>query len=495
MVTIVERTVNMNFLDIIETIVYDYFWGTPLVMFILLVGAYLTIGSGFFQFRFFGKSIKAAVRHFTSKDNDPDNQGAGAISPLEAISTAIGSTVGTGNIGGVATAIVTGGPGAIFWMWIAGFFGMIIKMTEITLAVHYRNKDTDGNPYGGPTYYIHKGLSVQKGWRKFAAIIAALFTIGFFMGFIVNIQTYTITESVATTFNLGMIPVAVIYTIVLFVMIQGGLKRIGKIASILVPFMCLIYLVGGIIVLCTNLSALPGTIGLIFKSAFNPEAAMGGIAGFGMIQVLKVGFARSVFSNEAGWGTAPMIHASARVTHPIKQGMMGVFEVFVDTFIVCTITGLVVINSGLWNSGLDGANLTLSAFETGLGSIGRLILAVSVLLFGLTTATGIYAQSEAIIRYYIKTPRTKKIIIELYKILYPLNALIMVIVAVTYGMPGTTLWICSDACTALPVIVNTLTLLLLSPKFFQLLQDYKAKAFGIGTANQNTEVFYEKDEN
>ncbi len=481
----------MNFFDLIQVIVYDYFWGTPLVIFILGTGLYLTIKTGFFQFTFFGRSIKMAFSHFFCKKEDT-NQGKGAISPLEAISTALGSTIGTGNIGGVATAVVTGGPGALFWMWIAGLFGMIIKMTEITLAVHYRGKDLDGNPYGGPTYYMQKGLAIQKGWKKFAATIAALFTIGFFMGFLVNIQTYTITESVATTFKINMIPVAVVYTVILFILIQGGLKRVSKVASLLVPFMCLIYLVGGIVVLLTNISELPRTFALIFEYALNPTAALGGFAGFSVMQALKIGMARSVFSNEAGWGTAPMIHASAKVNHPVKQGMMGIFEVFIDTFVICTITGLVVINSGLWNSGLDGATLTLSAFELGLGTVGRSILALSVLLFGITTASGIYAQSESILRFYFKNPKTKQIVIGVYKILYPINALAMVIIAVVYGMPGTTLWICSDACTVLPIITNILALLLLSPKFFELLKDYKARVYGIGNIEPNVKVFYEE---
>jgi AGCS family alanine or glycine:cation symporter len=200
---------------------------------------------------------------------------------------------------------------------------------------------------------------------------------------------------------------------------------------------------------------------------------------------------RSVFSNEAGWGSAPMIHASAKVDHPIKQGLMGVFEVFVDTFIICSITALVVIITGQWSSGLDGATLTLSAFEAGLGRPGRIILAVGVFLFGITTSSGVYAQIEVVVRYLIGETPKKKAILSFYKWTYPIPSLLMVIIAVYYGFPGATLWIFSDSSTALPIFANIIALFILLPKFTDLLKDYKARHLGVGKVDPEFKVFYE----
>ena len=207
-----------------------------------------------------------------------------------------------------------------------------------------------------------------------------------------------------------------------------------------------------------------------------------------------MGMARSVFSNEAGWGSAPMIHASAKVDHPVKQGILGVFEVFVDTIIVCTMTALVIIVTGQWSSGLDGATLTLSAFEVGIGKPARIIMAVGVFLFGITTSSGIYAQMEVVVRYLIGDNKKKDIILSLYKWLYPIPSLALVFIAVYYQFPGTSVWLFSDASTALPIFANVVALVILSPKFIELLKDYKARYMGIGKVDPNFRIFYEDSE-
>ena len=209
---------------------------------------------------------------------------------------------------------------------------------------------------------------------------------------------------------------------------------------------------------------------------------------------IKTGMARSVFSNEAGWGSAPMIHASAKVDHPIKQGMMGIFEVFVDTFVVCTITCIVILITGVWNSGLDGATLTLSAFEIGIGSIGRIILALGVFLFGLTTSSGVYAQIEVVVRYLVGNSKMKDKILKFYKWTYPIPSLGMVVIAVYLGYPGATLWLFSDASTALPILANIITLFLLTPRFLGLIKDYMARYKHVGTVDSDFPIFYEKEE-
>lgn len=477
-------------MELIEKIVWDYLWGMPLIILSLSVGIYFTIFSGFFQFRFFNHAMKMAFSKFLSKN---DSKEKGTISPLQALSVAIGSTIGVGNIGGVATAIAVGGPGAVFWLWVAGILGQIIKMVEVSLAVHYRSNSKDGSTFGGPTYYMKKGLGIEKKMKPLASVLIFIFLFGFVVGFAITMQNYTISEAVSSTFNINMIVVSVVYTVLLYFMISGGLKSLGKIASILVPFMCLFYILGGLFIIGKNVAQLPSLFGMIFSSAFNGTAAVGGFAGAAFIQVIKIGMSRAVFSNEAGWGSSPMIHASAKTNHPVSQGILGIFEVFMDTIIICTITSLVILITGEWSSGISGAALTLSAFETGVGSIGRIILTVGILLFGITTSSGIYAQIEVLVRYLIgEGKKAEKTILSVYKWIFPIPGLLLVILAVVNGLPGTSVWLFADMSTALPIFANLLTLIILSGKFFSLVKDYKARYMGIGKVDPNFKVFYEE---
>jgi AGCS family alanine or glycine:cation symporter len=477
---------------LIEKIVWEYLWGMPLIILSLFVGIYFTFFSGFFQFRFAKHAFKVAFGKFFAKSDDKEE---GTISPMQALSVAIGATVGVGNIGGVATAIAVGGPGAVFWLWVAGILGQVIKMAEISLAVHYRSKSPDGSTYGGPTYYIKKGLGIEKKLKPLANVLAFIFIFGFGVGFVITMQNYTVAEAVSSTFNVNMITVSVVYTILLYLMIAGGLKSLGKIASYLVPFMCLFYILGGLFIIGKNVGMLPGVFGMIFNSAFTGTAAVGGFAGAAFTQVIKIGMSRAVFSNEAGWGSSPMIHASAKTNHPVSQGILGIFEVFIDTIVICTITSLVILVTGEWSSGISGAALTLSAFESGVGELGRFILTIGILLFGVTTSSGIYAQIEVLVRYVLgEGKKAEKIILTVYKWSYPLPGLLLVIFAVANGLPGTSVWLFADMSTALPIFANLTVLVLLSGKFFALLKDYKARYMGIGEVDPNFKVFYEDDD-
>ncbi len=473
----------------VEFIVWEILWGTPLVVTILAIGIFLTVKNGFFQFRFvkhaFGEATKAIMP--SGKNTD-----AGVISSFQAMSIALGTTVGVGNIGGVAAAIAIGGPGAIFWMWVAGLLGTIIKMSEISLAVHYRSHNKDGSAYGGPNYYMKKGIGLQKKMHGVFKALSALFAFGFLVGFFINIQIYTVSEAIATTFDFNMIPVAIAFTIILYLLISGGLKGLGRIAEFVVPFMIVFYLGAGLFIIAKNIQLVPESFGLIFGSAFTGTAAIGGFGGAAFSHAIKTGMARSVFSNEAGWGSAPMVHASAKVAHPVKQGILGIFEVTVDTLFICTITALVIIVTGEWNSGLSGAELTLTAFETGIGSFGRIILAIGTFFFGITTASGLYAQMEVVVRYLIGESKAKERILSIYKWTYPLPGLALVMIAVYFAFPGTTVWLFSDMSTALPIFANVVALAILSPKFSDLLKDYKARYMGIGTVDPDFEVFYEE---
>ena len=224
----------MKLADLISVIVYDDLWGLPRVVLILGTGVYITVRTGFFQFRCFGMSMKHAFNSIFHREKKDEND-TGVLSPLEAMSTALGTTIGVGNIGGVASAIAVGGPGAVFWMWVAGLFGMIIKMAEITLAVHYRSKDANNEAYGGPNYYMKKGLGIEKKWKGVFKVLSFIFAFGFLTGYFINIQTYTVSEAVANTFNIDMMVVGIVYTIALYVMISGGLKSVGKFAMTMVP--------------------------------------------------------------------------------------------------------------------------------------------------------------------------------------------------------------------------------------------------------------------
>jgi AGCS family alanine or glycine:cation symporter len=472
----------------IEYIVWEVLWGTPLIITILAIGIFLTFKTGFFQFRFAGHAMKEALNRFTGKDK---GQGAGVISSFQAMSVALGTTVGVGNIGGVASAIAIGGPGAIFWMWVAGILGTIIKTAEISLAVYYRSYNKDGTAYGGPNYYMKKGIGIEKKLHKVFKVLSALFAFGFLVGFVINIQIYTVAEAIATTFEFNMVPVAIAFTVVLYLLISGGLKGLGRVAEFMVPFMIVFYLGAGLFIILKNVAMLPESFALIFGSAFTGTAAIGGFAGAAFSHAIKTGMARSVFSNEAGWGSAPMVHASAKVDHPVKQGILGIFEVIVDTLFICSITALVIMVTGQWSSGLSGANLTLTAFETGIGSAGRIILALGTFLFGITTASGLFAQMEVVVRYLIGDSKKKTLILNIYKWTYPLPGLALVMIAVYYAFPGTTVWLFSDMSTALPIFANVVALAILSPKFSELLKDYKARYLGIGKVDPNFKVFYE----
>lgn len=470
--------------------VVSFLWGTPLIVGILFTGFYITLRSGFFQFAFFGHIMKNTFGNLLSKNKEEGSE-KGLLSPIEAVSTAIGGSVGVGNIGGVATAIATGGPGAVFWMWVCALIGMIIKTAEVTLAVHYRNTDEEGNPYGGPTYYIEKGLGEEKGFKLWP-LMAFLFGGGIFATFFITLQNYTVSEALDSAFGIGMIPASLIYCFLTYVMIFGGIKHVGKIAGKIVPLMCLFYIISCLYIIISNISELPAVFELIFKSAFTGTAAVGGFAGAGISQVIRLGVSRSVYSNEAGWGTSPMIHSTSKTDHPVKQGLWGGFEVFVDTMLVCTMTAITVIITGQWSSGLSGATLTLSAFEIGMGPIGKSILAIGVFLFGITTSSGWYSYYEIILRHVFKEKtEMKNKILKVYRLLYQIPGVLMVIYAVSYGLPGKYVWYFADISSAIPTFVNIFAVLFLSGKFFELLKDYKARYLGIGKVDKDYKLFYE----
>lgn len=469
----------------------NFLWGTPLIAVTLITGIYLTLRSGFFQFRHFGHIIKSLF----SKDRRTGG-GEGdekkALTPFQAISVAIGGTVGVSNMSGVATAIATGGPGALFWLWVAALMGMIIKMAEVTLAVYYRENQPDGTFRGGPTYYMQNGLGKEKGY-KFWKIFAVIFGLCIFMTWFITLQNYTVSEAIGGTFDIPYIIPSIVYVLGIYLVIIGGIKKVGVIASYVTPVMCAFYIIGSLIILAVNWDNIPNTFAMIFKGAFTAQSAAGGFLGASVAYTMRLGFARSVYSNEAGWGTSPMVHASANTDHPVKQGLMGAFEVFVDTIIICTLTGLVVIATGYWNSGLEGATLTLTAFESVMGSAARIMVALSIFLFGLTTSTGWFTYYQVILDHWLGgNQKVNNIASKIFIIGTPLWGFLVTLLTVYGNGTPSQLWVIADFTTVFPTFFNIITLFLLSGTFITLLKDYRARYLGEGKLNENTALFYEE---
>ncbi len=367
----------------------NYIWGVPMIVLLIGTGLILTILTRGIQFTRLAMALREVLGKVTKHGG-----GKGNVTPFQAVSTALASTVGVGNIAGVSTAIFLGGPGAVFWLWVSGLFGMCTKFSEIVVALYYREPDKKGIMRGGAMYTLKKGLRLPWLGTLFAFFAA---TAAFGIGNMV--QANSVADSLRSTFGLPPAATGFILAILVGIVIIGGIKRIGEVTQILVPFMCLLYLGGGLIILLTHLPGLPQALKLIFKGAFSGTAALGGFAGSTIRQALRYGIARGLFSNEAGLGSAPIAHAAADTDHPVRQGLYGIFEVFVDTILVCTFTGLVVLVTGTWTSGKTGAALAAHAFETGLpGAWGDIIVTGGLVLFAFSTLLGwsYYGETSAV---------------------------------------------------------------------------------------------------
>ena len=379
----------LQIIETINTAVNNFIWGVPAMVCIFGVGLYLSIRTNFLQIRKFPYAIKTTLGRIFRKRDASD----GAITPFQAVCTALAATVGTGNIAGVAGAIAIGGPGAIFWMWVSALFGMCTKYAEVTLAVHYREINANGELVGGPMYYIKNGLS--KKWHWLAYLFAAFGVLTVFgTGNATQVNTITtainsallnynvISESAVSTSNLI---IGIIIAILIAMILLGGIKRIGHVTEKLVPFMALLYILLGLGVILLNIQNVPAVFASIFRGAFQPRAVTGGIV-LSMFTSLKKGVSRGIFSNEAGLGTGSIAHACADTKKPVKQGMFGIFEVFTDTIVICTLTALVILCSGV---AVDygkaaGAELTILGFTSTYGSWVSIFTAVAMCCFALS---------------------------------------------------------------------------------------------------------------
>lgn len=429
-----------NVTQILEK-VDSWLWGPPLLILLVGTGIYLTIRLGILQVF----KLPIALKYVFAKDTDKEAEGD--VSSFQALCTALAATIGTGNIVGVATAIKAGGPGALFWMWIAAFFGMATKYAECLLSVKYRVVDENGQMSGGPMYYIERGLG-----NKFLAKMFAIFGIGVaFFGIGTFPQINAITEAVRITFNVPIIVTSIIITLTVALVTLGGIKSIAKTAEIIVPFMAIFYVLGSLFIMFKNINLLPQTIALVFKSAFTPTAATGGFLGASVIYAMRNGVARGVFSNESGLGSAPIATAAAKTNSCVKQGLISMTGTFFDTIIICTMTGLMLIMTGVWSGDAVGASMTNAAFNIGLPVIGPYIVTIGLIFFALTTILGWNYYGERCTEYLFGIKGIKT-----YRLIF------IGLVAVGAFLKLDIIWILADIVNGLMAIPNLIALIGLS---------------------------------
>lgn len=467
----------MDLESILEFIAYEIVWNPLLPVIFLLAGLYLTVGTRFFQFRKFGTIFRNTLGRVAEARS---GKGPGIVSQFAAWATATGATIGMGNIAGVSSAVALGGPGAVFWMWMAALFGMGAKFAEIVLGVRYREVSSDGRAYGGPPFYIEKGLGKElrlPGWIW--RTLAALFTLTFCSTAIISMSNYTIMEGAMMCFQLSRevaTIVGLIYALLVTAICVGFIPRVARAAELLTPLMVVIYIGGCIGILVMHAYSLPNAFTQIFTYAFTPAAAVGGFAGATVARAIQIGVARSVYSNEAGWGSAPHIHATAKVDHPVRQGMWGIMEVFLDTIVVCSMTAFTVITTGVWQTGRGGVGAVLQAFASVYGPAAPILLYVMLFLFVLTTSTGWYTYYEVEMRYWFRgRPRLMNAIIRFFQIGSPFIVWAIGATALLYGVVPAVFWTLGDITAGLPVYINLVVLLMLSPIIFKEVKEFESR--------------------
>jgi AGCS family alanine or glycine:cation symporter len=443
-------------------------WGWPMIVLLMGTGVLLTVLTGAVQFRKLPYALAEVLGKMFTKGS-----GAGSVTPFQAVATALASTVGVGNIAGVATAIFIGGPGALLWLWVSGLLGMCTKYAEIVTALHYREPDETGTMRGGAMYTLRKGLGLPWLGTIFALLTAiAAFGIGNM------VQANSVAASLQESFGVSPFITAGVLIVLTAVVILGGIKRIGEFTSVLVPFMAMLYLGGGIVIIALHAAELPRAFSLVFEGAFSGTAATGGFAGGTIMMAMRYGIARGLFSNEAGLGSAPMVHAAAQTDHPVRQGMYGIFEVFVDTLLICTTTGLVILVTGTWTSGATGAALAARAFETGLPGVwGDIIVTGGITLFAFSTLIGWSYYGETGIVYLLGAKAAMP-----YRLLW--------LVFIYLGATGSLqlVWDVSDTLNGLMAIPNLVAVLGSIPLLLRLQREFFAgSALGDGPRTSGRE--------
>lgn len=415
--------------------------GASLLILLVGTGIYLTIRLGLLQVT----RLPKAFQLIFTKD-----KGHGDVSSFAALCTALAATVGTGNIIGVATAIKVGGPGALFWMWMAAFFGMATKYAEGLLAIKYRTKDANGAVAGGPMHYILLGMGEK--WRPLAIFFALAGVLVALLGIGTFTQVNSITESIQNTAQINPAITALILSIFVGIAVFGGLKSISKVSTAVVPFMAIVYILGTLTVILFNIEKIPATLVLIFTSAFSPAAAVGGFAGASIRMAIQNGVARGVFSNESGLGSAPIAAAAAKTNEPVEQGLISMTGTFIDTLIICTLTGLTILVTGVWSGDLNGVALTQSAFSTVFSYFGPSLLTIFLVLFAFTTILGWNYYGERCFEFLFGVR-----FIWLYRVVFVVMVLLGGFIELDM------VWIIADIVNALMALPNLIALLVLSP--------------------------------
>lgn len=425
----------MSFSEIL-TKISDFVWGPPVLILIVGTGLFLSIRLGFMQFSNLPYALKLAF----SKNQDKKSEGD--ISHFQSLMTALAATIGTGNIAGVATAVVLGGPGAVFWMWITALVGMATKYAEAILAVKYRTVGKNGQMAGGPMYYIERGL----GWKWLAILFAFFGAIAAF-GIGSSVQSNSVAAAVESSFGINPWITGIVLTIGTGLVLIGGIKSIGKVTSFFVPFMAIFYVLGGLVIILINISELPAAIGLIFSDAFTGQAVAGGAIG----AVIRYGVARGVFSNEAGMGSAPIAAAAAKTDYPGRQALISMTGTFLDTVVVCSITGITLVMGGLYTGGETGAALTTKTFDLLLPGVGGWVVTLGLIFFAYSTVLGWAYYGEKCFEYLFGTRS-----IFVYRVIYTTTVLLGA--GASLGL----VWTISDIFNALMAIPNLIGLLFLS---------------------------------
>jgi AGCS family alanine or glycine:cation symporter len=426
-------------------------WGWPALILIAGTGIYLTLILGFLPLRQLGFGFRQMLG---------PQRGVGTIGAGAALATSLSATIGTGNIVGVATAIHSGGPGALVWMWLIALVGMATKYAEAVLAVHFREKDAAGQYVGGPMYYIKNGLGKNWHWLAIAFAVFGMIA-GFGIGN--SVQANSVAHGLSDSFGLPPWITGVTLAVLVGMVVLGGMKRIATVATFIVPFMALAYLLAGLVVLADHASAIPDALALCFEGAFSGTAAAGGFAGALVKEAIRFGMARGIFSNEAGLGSAPIAHASANTDHPARQGSIAMLGTFIDTIIVCSVTGLAIVSTGVWDSGVKGAPLSAMAFSSTFGSVGDIIVACSLAVFAFTTLLGWSLYSERCTQFLFGNKAVMP-----FRIVWVLAIPLGAIVSLNF------VWALADIMNILMAVPNLIALLLLSPIVVRLSREFFA---------------------
>ena len=445
----------IEWLNRVLSFAYDNILSIAMMILLIATGIFLSVRTGFFQFRCFGYTVKNTLGSLFNKNTHEKKEGS--VSPFQAVTTALAGTIGTGSIAGVATALVLGGPGAVFWMWVSALLGMVTKYSEIVLALKYREKDKGGAFTGGPMYYIKNGLGL-----KWLAVIFALFAMVACIGTGNATQSNSISGVLDSNLGISPLITGIVLTVIVGTVIIGGVKRIASVNEKLVPVMAIFFILASVVALVLNAERIPTAFSLIFKEAFNFKAATGGVAGYGILSAMRYGVGRGVFTNEAGLGSAPIAHSASSANEPVKQGLWGVFEVFITTIVICTMSAIIVLTSDTYLNAysvgiapsVNGAALSSAAFNEALPYVGGIGVSIATVFFALSTILGWAYYGEICAGYLFKSHR--KVAVWTYRVIYVAFVFIGSVAEIN------TVWLIADCFNTLMALPNLIALIGLS---------------------------------